>query len=168
MQSSLFRRGFTLIEMLVVITIIGILSSILYSNFIDARQDAKNKAFRSELKEAQLALEVYRSQNNVYPSALTDLVPEFITELPQTSGSANAACAFTYTTGASDTWYKLTAANCFAGATDATEGVQEDDVLARCPSGCSTCAGVTFDTSYKSSSAFYETFAIYSFGGQCE
>lgn len=69
MIKSKYRGGFTLIEMLVVIAIIGVLSAILYVSFGEAREQARNKAIRSELKEVQLAIELYRSQNGEYPAA---------------------------------------------------------------------------------------------------
>ncbi|HMO78519.1 MAG TPA: type II secretion system protein [Candidatus Paceibacterota bacterium] len=66
-KSSL--TGFTLIELLVVIGIIAILSSILYANFNEARMIARDKARMTSLKEVQLALELYKAQYGVYPSA---------------------------------------------------------------------------------------------------
>lgn len=69
MLNSRFVKGFTLIEILVVISIIGILSAILYASFGEARTDSKNKALRVEMKEVQLALELYKAQNGQYPSA---------------------------------------------------------------------------------------------------
>ena len=60
-------QGFTLIELMVTITIIGILASIIYVSFGEARTNSRNKSMTVELKEMQLALETYRSQNGVYP-----------------------------------------------------------------------------------------------------
>lgn len=165
------RKGFTLIEVLVVISIIGILSAIIYANFGEARVEAKNKAFKSELKEVQLALEVYKSQNGKYPTALADLVPDFIAELPVAADSANSNCGINYDDGsgaAEGTYFKLTAARCHGGATDAASGVQTNDELARCPSTCNpNCNGSAFNAAYKTSAAFYESYAVYSYGGQC-
>jgi general secretion pathway protein G len=71
MLRSISRTGFTLIEILVVTTIISILSAILYANFTAARQDARNKVMRTTLGEIQLALEVFRAQNGFYPVPAT-------------------------------------------------------------------------------------------------
>lgn len=54
---------------MVVIAIIGIMTAVLYGSFGEARENARNKALQSELKEVQLALEVYRAQNGEYPPA---------------------------------------------------------------------------------------------------
>jgi prepilin-type N-terminal cleavage/methylation domain-containing protein len=161
-------KGFTLIEVMVVITIIGILASVLYANFGDARQNARNKAMRAALSEVQLALEVYKAQNSQYPAALTDLIPDFIADLPANSDSGNSSCAITYDVeSVNKSYYKLTAARCFAGATSLSTGVNENDDYARCPSSCTTCNGTTFDNTYKNSVNFYESMAVYSAGGQC-
>lgn len=63
------QKGFTLIELLVVIGIIAILASILYANFNEARMIARDKTRMTTLKEVQLALELYKAQNGVYPDA---------------------------------------------------------------------------------------------------
>ena len=56
-------RGFTLIELLVVIAIIAILAAVLLSSFDEARKSARDDARKAELKELQLALELYKAQN---------------------------------------------------------------------------------------------------------
>ena len=205
MKRAISKRGFTLIEVLVVISIIAILSAILFASFGSAREDARNKALRSELKEVQLALELYRSQNGEYPptadqsignpctssgggvdSANTQgcgsnaiigdpstgevIVPEFISQLPTHSDSANSNCNIIYQVdSANHSWYKLTAERCFAGADgDPTKGIQTDDVMARCPSSCGTCGGSNMNAGYLTSTDFYESFAVFSIGGQCE
>lgn len=68
MKKLFLQRGFTLIEILVTITIIGILASILFANFSDAKDTSRNKALRVELKELQLALELYKAQHDEYPA----------------------------------------------------------------------------------------------------
>jgi len=184
------RAGFTLIEIMVVITIIGILTAVLSASFNQARQSSKNKAVRASLSEAQLALELYKAQNGEYPIAatvcdsgatvisassvgcvadyITGLTPEYTPTLPSHTKSANSSCSIVYSVASDQSYYKLTAVNCYAGATNAASGIQQDDEFARCPSTCSsTCAGSTFNTTYKNSAAFYESMAIYSVGGEC-
>lgn len=64
-------RGFTLVELLVVIAIIGLLSSVAFSNFTAARIKARNVKRASDLKQIQLALEIYYDQYGSYPSTST-------------------------------------------------------------------------------------------------
>ena len=62
-------RGFTLIELLVVIGIMGILSSFLLANFIGVRQRARDGVRKSDLRQIQSALELYRSDKGSYPTS---------------------------------------------------------------------------------------------------
>lgn len=61
-------RGFTLIELLVVIGIIGILTSFLLANFVGVRQRARDGVRKSDLRQIQAALELYRSDQGSYPN----------------------------------------------------------------------------------------------------
>jgi prepilin-type N-terminal cleavage/methylation domain-containing protein len=63
------HNGFTLVELLVAISIIGLLSLIVYASFGSAREQTRDKARFAKLKEVQLAIERYKAQNGVYPSA---------------------------------------------------------------------------------------------------
>lgn len=66
-KSKYASKGLSLIELLVVISIIGLLSTILYASFDESRQQARDKARLAALKELQLAVEQYRAQNGRYP-----------------------------------------------------------------------------------------------------
>jgi general secretion pathway protein G len=67
-----WERGFTLIELLIVIAIIGVLSTLLMANFIGVRQRARDSQRKSDLRQIQSALEIYRSDNPLgqYPVSL--------------------------------------------------------------------------------------------------
>ena len=153
--------GLSFIELLVVVAIIGILATVLTANFSTARNSARNKSIRASLGEVQLALEVYKAQNNQYPAAINSLVPQYIAELPTANMSGNSNCSFLYNTNGS--YYKYTAARCIAGASGAATGIQQADEYARCPSTCAA-SGVCLP----SSANFYESLAVYSVGGECQ
>ncbi|HAZ16531.1 MAG: hypothetical protein A3H59_02750 [Candidatus Jacksonbacteria bacterium RIFCSPLOWO2_02_FULL_43_9] len=61
------RHGFTLVELLVVISIIALLSSLATASFNSARKKARNAKRMSDLKTISLALELYYDTNNAYP-----------------------------------------------------------------------------------------------------
>lgn len=62
------EKAFTLIELLVVVAIIGVLSALLLSNFIGVRQRARDAQRKSDLRQIQSALELYRADQGAYPS----------------------------------------------------------------------------------------------------
>jgi prepilin-type N-terminal cleavage/methylation domain-containing protein len=61
------RSGFTLIEMLVVVAIIGLLSSIILVGLGDVRKDARDTRRVADIRQLQNALEIYYSTNQAYP-----------------------------------------------------------------------------------------------------
>jgi general secretion pathway protein G len=67
MKRIVIQKGFTLIELLVVIAIIGILSTLLMSNFIGVRQRARDGRRKADISQIQAALEQYRSDQGSYP-----------------------------------------------------------------------------------------------------
>ncbi len=82
-QSLKLRKGFTLIELLIVIAIIGVLAALLMANFVGIRQRARDAQRKSDLRQVQSALELYRADVGSYP--LTASFP--VCGSPLTSGS---------------------------------------------------------------------------------
>ncbi len=73
-MKTLKQRGFTLIELLVVIAIIGILSSVVVASLNSARKKARDARRVDDVKQVQLALELYFDANSgKYPQALSAL-----------------------------------------------------------------------------------------------
>ena len=56
-----------MIELLLVLAIIGILTSFLVANLIGAKARARDAQRKSDLRQIQAALELYRADQNVYP-----------------------------------------------------------------------------------------------------
>ena len=63
------NKGFTLIELLIVIAIIGVLATLLMVNFVGVRQRARDAQRKSDLRQIQSALEIWRSDNGSYPAS---------------------------------------------------------------------------------------------------
>lgn len=63
------KRAFTLIEMLVVISLIGILAALALVSFGNSQKQARDSQRKSELRQYQTALENYATKNGtLYPS----------------------------------------------------------------------------------------------------
>jgi general secretion pathway protein G len=65
------QMGFTLIEMMIVVSIIAILASILVPNFVRARAQAQTAGCEANLKEIATAMDLYETDNDRYPDSGT-------------------------------------------------------------------------------------------------
>lgn len=100
-MKRLFRniKGFTLIELMIVIAIIAILAAILVPNFIQARAQSQWTACISNLKNMGTALEMYSTDSSGhYPAAIGTLSPTWIANVPTCPA---ASTAYTYSSTSS-------------------------------------------------------------------
>jgi len=82
-----FERGFTLIEILVVVVIIGVLSSIVTLAVVGRTVDARIEAAKSDIRTIENALTLYRMDNFSFPS--TELGIRALVERPTASEAPN-------------------------------------------------------------------------------
>ncbi|MBC5800204.1 MAG: prepilin-type N-terminal cleavage/methylation domain-containing protein [Candidatus Eremiobacteraeota bacterium] len=63
------ERGFTLVELMVVVAIIALLAAIIIPNYVHSRASAAVAQSEANLKQIATALELYRTDNQQYPPA---------------------------------------------------------------------------------------------------
>jgi len=143
------KKGFTLIELLVVIAIIGILSSVVLASLNSARQKSRDAKRVSDVKQLQLALELYFDSNGAYPTLTQGLAAlasgGFIAQVP-TPPTGTSQAAYSYAgLGSGCTAYHLGAMLEDNGHTVLSGDADEEIDGAGTEASCDAAAGTDFD-----------------------
>lgn len=80
----MLKKGFTLIEMLIVMAVVSILIAIIIPSYRGMQQDAWIAKAEKELQTMQAAVESFYRHNNRYPDSAADLInasPRIMTKL---------------------------------------------------------------------------------------
>jgi general secretion pathway protein G len=67
-RARVAHAGFTLIELMVVLVIIGVLAALIVPNVLDRADDARVTAARTDVNNLMQALKLYRLDNQRYPT----------------------------------------------------------------------------------------------------
>lgn len=87
--SSIDQKGFTLLELLIVVVIISILSTLLMANYVDFQKRGRDGQRKGDIGQLKSALEFYRADEGAYPDAVKNCPAD-----PTYLG--NLACTSTY------------------------------------------------------------------------
>jgi general secretion pathway protein G len=80
--SRKFARGFTLLEMMLVVMIMGVLLGVAAWNIIGTGAKARVAATRASMKMVDGMLKSYNLDYGTYPSSLQALVPKYTEKMP--------------------------------------------------------------------------------------
>ncbi|MGE4357656.1 MAG: prepilin-type N-terminal cleavage/methylation domain-containing protein [Candidatus Omnitrophota bacterium] len=73
------KGGFTLIELVIVIVIIGILAAIAIPKYLDLQKEAKKSSCQGTIGAIRAGIQIYFAKNKAFPAAtasLTDIITE--------------------------------------------------------------------------------------------
>lgn len=101
-------QGFTLIEMLIVVGLIGILASISYGAYTNYVRDSFRAEAQSTLLQFQQAMERFYTENNTYAGSHTGGTPN-ADVFPSTSPPNSSDPKYTLSITSTDSSYTLTA-----------------------------------------------------------
>lgn len=116
------KKGFTLVELLVVLLILGVLVGLAVPRYMQSQKYARARTFAANVREIVSALEIYRTEQATsttanslkYPASLSDLSPYFTQPPINPYSGANMLTAtsgpagITYTPTLGNTKYSLT------------------------------------------------------------
>jgi len=126
-----FQPGFSLIEIMVVVSIIGILSAVLYVNFSQGSELSRDAQRQADIRIVSTALELHKNKYGRYPQGcnsagtwsghapdyqcssgnqyIVGLAPEFIPRLPQDPKLNGDNSGYAYLTNSEGSVYKFIA-----------------------------------------------------------
>ena len=136
------ERGFTLVELMVVVAIIALLAAIIIPNYVHARAQAAVSQSEANMKQISTALELYYSDKQTYPPGSAAVTPDLF------GGAGNQYLASTPTNAQGHAEYSYTFATTPTGAPTYTltdPGAYDKTTMTSIPQApevggvCSTC-----------------------------
>ncbi len=91
-RSQRFHRGFTIVELIIVIVVIAILATVGVVAYNGTQQRAASTVLQSDLRGASEKLDIDQSKNGAYPSTATDLAASPGTTFTYRSSDSASYC----------------------------------------------------------------------------
>ena len=133
MLIKLNKKGFTLVEIMIVVAIIGLLAAIAIPNLLRAQMNARDQAVRSDLRTFSSAMESFRAAQN--PPAYVTVIGSLTTAVPPYVDS-------TWTSPATKRGHALTFAFDVAGYNAVANTIDNQSAIPYCIDG----SGVLYTT----------------------
>jgi general secretion pathway protein G len=89
------RSGFTLVEILIVVVILGILAAIVIPQFTEASTEAKLSSLCTDLQTLRSQIQLYKIQHNDNPPTFANFVDQ-MTEVSDINGAVPPVLSTTY------------------------------------------------------------------------
>lgn len=96
------RHGFTLLEMMLVVVIIGLIATVAVVNFAGQGNQARVGITVTRMSQIQSALTQYQMTHGAYPDSLDPLVPGLLQKIPVDGWNKRIAYYFPSATSTSD------------------------------------------------------------------
>jgi len=84
------KRGFTLVEILIVVVILGILAAIVIPQFTQASTEARTNSLMSDLQTLRSQIELYKVQHNDNPPSFANFIPLMVYCSSQEAGTSTS------------------------------------------------------------------------------
>jgi len=83
------ERGFSLIELLIVLAVIGVISVIVVPQLIDAYERSRQRGTMADMRSIAVANGTYHTDNGSYAGVFGDLMPLFMNPVPPNDSWGN-------------------------------------------------------------------------------
>lgn len=112
-------KGFTLIELMIVVAIIGILSAIAVPLLLESLQKSKQKRTMSDMRSISIGLECYMVDYTYYPTDYITIQPYYLGKVPTLDGWGRP---WVYDVFSSNNGYSLSSGGRDGGSHATSEG----------------------------------------------
>jgi len=122
-QRTNLNKGFTLIELIVSITIIAVMTVVAAVSFTGAGRKSRDARRMADLEKIRMALEMFKQQNvgSSYPASTSLLTPTYLEKYP--TGPKGVGDTYSYIRGPTNYTYTIQAIVEDAGSSNVVGGI---------------------------------------------